>query len=300
MSRPRAFTLLELMFVVGIIGVLISLLLPAIQSAREQARRAQCSNNLAQLGIAMGNYVSTHSVLPPGVVNDKGPIVNQPVGYHHGWTVQILPFIGQHNVYRRFDLDDSIYAPSNETAQTVVISTFLCPSSGWTWRTWRGQSAISYAGCHHDVEAPIAADNHGVLYLNSRVRFDDITDGLAQTILLGELRSNEQVISNWASGTRATLRNTGAGLNSANALTALFAGTAQLSEADRQAAAARMVADGVIPVDFVGGFSSWHPQGGNFAFCDGSVRFIKRTVQQPIYQLLGNRADGEMISDDSF
>jgi prepilin-type N-terminal cleavage/methylation domain-containing protein/prepilin-type processing-associated H-X9-DG protein len=297
MSRPRAFTLLELMFVVGIIGVLISLLLPAIQSAREQARRAQCSNNLAQLGIAMGNYVSTHSVLPPGVVNDKGPIVNQPVGYHHGWTVQILPFIGQHNVYRRFDLDDSIYAPSNETAQTVVISTFLCPSSSWTWRS---QSGISYAGCHHDVEAPIAADNHGVLYLNSRVRFDDITDGLAQTILLGELRSNEQVISNWASGTRATLRNTGAGLNSENALTALFAGSAQLSEADRQAAAARMVADGVIPVDFVGGFSSWHPQGGNFAFCDGSVRFIKRTVQQPIYQLLGNRADGEMISDDSF
>jgi prepilin-type N-terminal cleavage/methylation domain-containing protein len=78
MSRPRAFTLLELMFVVGIIGVLISLLLPAIQSAREQARRAQCSNNLAQLGIAMGNYASTHSVLPPGVVNDKGPSERLP------------------------------------------------------------------------------------------------------------------------------------------------------------------------------------------------------------------------------
>ena len=75
MSRRRAFTLIELLIVVGIIAVLIALLLPAIQAAREQARRAQCINNLLQLGIAMGNYASTHSVLPPGVVNDKGPIV---------------------------------------------------------------------------------------------------------------------------------------------------------------------------------------------------------------------------------
>ena len=75
MRRRRAFTLIELLIVVGIIAVLIALLLPAIQSAREQARRAQCINNLLQLGIAMGNYASTHSVLPPGVVNDKGPIV---------------------------------------------------------------------------------------------------------------------------------------------------------------------------------------------------------------------------------
>jgi prepilin-type N-terminal cleavage/methylation domain-containing protein/prepilin-type processing-associated H-X9-DG protein len=295
MSRPRAFTLLELLMVVGIIAVLIALLLPAIQSAREQARRAQCINNLLQMGIAMGNYASTHSVLPPGVVNDKGPIVSQPVGYHHGWTVQILPFVGQDNIYRRFDLGESVYAPSNETAQSVVVSTFLCPSSPNV-----RNGSTSYAGCHHDVEAPIAADNHGVLYLNSQVRFDDITDGLAQTILLGELKSNEPTTLTWASGTRATLRNTGAALNSENPLTALYSGVAQLSEADKQAAAARMFDEGAIPVDFVGGFSSWHPQGGNFAFCDGSVRFVKQTVAQRVYQLLGNRADGELISDDSF
>ena len=297
MSRPRAFTLLELLMVVGIIAVLIALLLPAIQSAREQARRAQCINNLLQMGIAMGNYASTHSVLPPGVVNDKGPIVSQPVGYHHGWTVQILSFIDQDNVYRRFALEESIYAPSNETARSVVISTFMCPSSS---RAWSGNGSISYAGCHHDVEAPIAADNHGVLYLNSHVRFDDITDGLAQTILLGELKSNEPAILSWASGTRATLRNTGADLNSENPLTALFAGIAEFSKEEKHAATARMIAGGAIPFDFVGGFSSSHPGGANFAFGDGSVRFIKQTVQQRVYQLLGNRADGELISDDSF
>ena len=128
MHRRRGVTLLELLIVIAIIGVLVALLLPAIQSVREHARRAQCVNNLLQLGIAMGNYASTHSVLPPGVVNDKGPIVSLPEGYHHGWTVQILPFIGQDNVYRRFDLEESVYAPSNETARSVVISTFLCPS----------------------------------------------------------------------------------------------------------------------------------------------------------------------------
>jgi prepilin-type N-terminal cleavage/methylation domain-containing protein/prepilin-type processing-associated H-X9-DG protein len=294
MHRPRAFTLLELLIVVGIIAVLIALLLPAIQAAREQARRAMCINNMLQLGIALGNYASSHSVLPPGVVNDKGPILSQPVGYHHAWTVQILPFIGQDNVYRRFDLEESIYAASNETAAAVMITTFLCPSSPWV-----RNGSTSYAGCHHDVEAPIAADNHGVLYLNSHVRFDDITDGLAQTILLGEVKTNDPLLT-WASGTRSTLRNTGADLNSENPMIALFYGIAKLSEAERQAASARMVAEGAIPGDFVGGFSSFHPQGANFAFCDGSVRHIKNTVQRRVYQLLGHRADGELLSDNTF
>ena len=94
MKRRRpGFTLIEMMIGVSIIVVLIALLLPAIQAAREAARRAQCANNLMQLGIAMGSYISTHSVFPPGVVNDTGPIRNLPEGYHHSWVVQILPFI---------------------------------------------------------------------------------------------------------------------------------------------------------------------------------------------------------------
>ena len=83
-----------------------------------------------QLGIALGNYASTHSVFPPGVVNDKGPIVNLPTGYHHSWVVQILPFIGQDNVYRHIDLRQGVYEPSNLTAVGVSISTLNCPSDG--------------------------------------------------------------------------------------------------------------------------------------------------------------------------
>src|SRR5262245_26200226 len=113
MRRRGGFTMMELMFVIGIIALLIALLLPAIQSSREYARHAQSHKNLMQLGIAMGNYAATHSVLPPGVVNKTGPIVNLPHGYHHNWAVQILPFIGQVNLYRHFDLRHGVYEPSN-------------------------------------------------------------------------------------------------------------------------------------------------------------------------------------------
>src|SRR5579885_1981406 len=100
---PRGFTLIEMLTVIAIIFVLITLLLPAVQATRELSRANHCRNNLLQLGLALGNYHSTHGVLPPGVVNEKGPISNLPNGYHVGWAVQILPFIEQANLYRRVD-----------------------------------------------------------------------------------------------------------------------------------------------------------------------------------------------------
>src|SRR5215471_11731879 len=115
MRRRPAFTMIELLTVVAIIGILISLLLPAIQSSRETARQVQCANNLMQLGVALGHYTSTHRVLPPGVVNAKGPILNLPQGYHFSWSVQVLPFIERGTVHRRFDFREGVYEPCNET-----------------------------------------------------------------------------------------------------------------------------------------------------------------------------------------
>ena len=115
MVRRRGFTMIELLTVVAIIAILIALLLPAVQAAREAARRPSAPNNLLQLGVAMGNYASTHHVLPPGVVNDKGPIANLPRGYHMGWAVQILPFIEQGNIYRHIDFRQGVYAGANIT-----------------------------------------------------------------------------------------------------------------------------------------------------------------------------------------
>jgi prepilin-type processing-associated H-X9-DG protein/prepilin-type N-terminal cleavage/methylation domain-containing protein len=296
MRQRTAFTMVELLIVIAIITILISLLLPAIQSAREQARRAQCANNLMQLGIALANYASTHSVLPPGVVNDQGPILNLPSGYHHGWVIQILPFMGQNNVYRHFNITEGVYEPSNETAAYVKISTLLCPSDGWS-------GPISYAGCHHDVDAPIAADNHGVLYLNSRVRPDDIPDGAAYTILLGEFRQAGPSLG-WASGTRATLRNTGIPINEGDPRFPTAGGwsTVQpaLSREELYNVVKSLAADEMWPVTLPGGFSSHHPGGSNFLFCDGSVRLLKASIDRRIYQLLGNRDDGEALSADQY
>jgi prepilin-type N-terminal cleavage/methylation domain-containing protein/prepilin-type processing-associated H-X9-DG protein len=295
MRRRSAFTLIELLFVVAIIAILIALLLPAIQSSREMARRLQCSNNMLQLGIALGNYASTHRMFPPGVVNDRGPILNLPVGYHYSWIVQILPYMEKGSIYRHFDFREGVYAPSNQTARDARIQTLLCPSSPLR--------SLNYAGCHHDVEAPIAADNMGILYLNSRVAYDDITDGPAYTIMVGEMRGGGPTMG-WASGTRASLRNTGHPINEPDAH-APPKGSTYLSAVSSSGnfdpkVVAEMVQDGILPVDYVGEFSSWHPTGSNFLFADGSVRLLKLSIDQHIYRFLGNRADGNLISDDAF
>jgi type II secretory pathway pseudopilin PulG len=150
MRRRPGFTLIELTIVDLNIGILVGLRLPAVQSALESGRRAQCFNNLMQLGIAICSYASTHSVLPPGVVNDTGPIRILRQGYHHSWVVQILPFMGQSNVYDHLDLRKSAYDPANDTAAGIMIATLNCPSAG------SGDRTIKYAGCHHDVDGGLS------------------------------------------------------------------------------------------------------------------------------------------------
>ncbi len=300
--RRHGFTLIEIMIVISIIFILIALLLPAIQATRESARRAQCSSNLMQLGIAMGSYVSTHTVFPPGVVNETGPIRNLPDGYHHSWVVQLLPFMGQQNTYHHFDLKKSVYDIANDTVAGIQIAVLHCPSEGW--------SSMNYAGCHHDVDAPIAADNHGVLYLNSRIRYDEISDGPAYTILIGEFLTRGRatlaggLTLGWVSGTRSTLRNTGTRLNERDPFRvptnpkATF--VAKLPRDVLFDLVAEAAEDGSWPVDLTGGFSSNHFTSSNFLFCDGSVRSVNNSVNPGVYRLLGNRADGEMIGSDAY
>src|ERR1017187_9119844 len=132
--RPAGFTLIELLVVISIIAVLIALLLPAVQSAREAARRAQCCNNLMQIGIALQNYESSHERLPPGVVNDTGPVLDQAKGYHFGWLTQILPFYEQTNVYSHLNFKLGVYEPQNLSCRTMLIGSLLCPSDNANFR----------------------------------------------------------------------------------------------------------------------------------------------------------------------
>jgi prepilin-type N-terminal cleavage/methylation domain-containing protein/prepilin-type processing-associated H-X9-DG protein len=304
--RRPAFTLIELLVVIAIIAVLIALLLPAVQSAREAARRAQCCNNMMQLAIALQNYESSHETLPPGVVNNSGPIVDQPKGYHFGWLTQILPYIEQKNVYNHFNFKFGLYVPQNGSTRAIMVQSFLCPSeSPTTRRSASGLAMTSYAGCHNDAEAPIAADNNGVLFLNSAVRIEDVTDGTSQTIFIGE-KLNDGLDQGWASGTRATLRNAGS-------IADRSGGKGKISfkilkddedvggsKTSPTATSTTPGAAGDDDASIVGSFASPHPGGANYAFGDGSVRFLKTSMSPHIRRLLANRADGEMLSSDQF
>jgi prepilin-type N-terminal cleavage/methylation domain-containing protein/prepilin-type processing-associated H-X9-DG protein len=296
LARPRfGFTLIELLVVIAIIAVLIALLLPAVQSAREAARRVQCLNNLMQIGIALQNYEGAFEVLPSGsVAEGAGPILDQPKGYGFGWMTSILPYLEMKNVYNHFNYKIGLYDQANLTTRTNLIQGYLCPSDSGARRDSQRVAMSNYAGVHHDVEAPIAADNHGVLFLNSAISYEKVTDGYSQTLFVGE-KNNDGLDLGWASGTRGSLRNTDTppGGGGGFSLPTGVAGGGGAKPVDPKSAEAEQLR-------FVGGFGSRHPGGANFLFGDGSVRFIKSSVSSLVFQRLGNRADGESIDADSY
>jgi len=292
--------------VIAIIAILVSLLLPAVQAAREAARRTQCKNNLVQIGLALHNYELAHTRLPPGSIDLQRPIQSAPVGYHMGWMVQILPMLSDQNTWQAFNFQLSVYDPANLAPRQMARAVYRCPSS-----TSMGQGLVNYAGCHHDVEAPIDVDNHGVLFLNSGVKIVEIEDGASHTLMVGEHEGSSEPLG-WATGTRATLRNTGAAIGSgrpptATALVPLAGGPAG-EPADAGDGGAGGVAGGpgnaggpATPnpaLLSVGGFGSQHTGGAHFLMADGSVRFVSVSITLPVYRQLGHRSDGALLSDD--
>src|SRR5262245_29940264 len=201
--KRQAFTLIELLVVIAIIGVLVALLLPAVQAAREAARRSMCGNHLSQLILAVHNYEMAHGQYPPGTLDATGPISNTPTGYHHNWLVQLLPYLEEQNAAKSINRQLSIYAPQHAAIAAAPPPWLRCPSCAVV-----GGNATHYAAVHHHAEKPIDAIDSGTFFLNSRVRYSDVTDGSSQTIFLGE-KLPDTWDQHWLSGTRGTLRNTG-------------------------------------------------------------------------------------------
>jgi len=291
--RLRAFTLVELLVVIAIIGTLVGLLLPAVQAAREAARRCSCLNNTTQLGLALHNHEFHTGHFPAGVTNPDGPIINEAVGQHLSWTVHVLPYMEQNVIFRMFDQQAGAYAEVNDKLRRSNIAVLRCPSSPGPRGGDQSGTPIgwsSYAGCHNSVEAPIDVGNDGLLFLNSRIRFDDILDGSSHTLLVSEhvfedpIDGVSLVELGWPSGTRATLRNTGRKIEQFSMRR--ITGLPEEEPAEKG------------PL-FVGGFGAYHPGMAVAGMGDGSTRALSFTIDREVLHALGSRAGGELPGADA-
>jgi prepilin-type N-terminal cleavage/methylation domain-containing protein len=314
-SRQNAFTLVELLVVIAIIGILVSMMLPAIQATRETARRTECTSQLSRLILAVQDYQSSHEVFPIGTTNPTGPIQNLPNGEHISWIARILPYIDEPVLYDNLDLSRSAYSKKNDRGRQVTVPILICPScpaSLWPYS--------NYAGCHNDIEAPIDVNNRGVLFLNSQITRDDLRDGAAYMLFLGEKLPDEYDLG-WLSGTPATLRNVGTPLNQMvpNGIadsappwvhTEAISRTEQTPNPEKEVLPSESDASEMLPSSqqggnkalplAVGGFASGHVSGANMALGDGSVRFITDVCSPSVLARLANRADSQIIDGTEF
>lgn len=280
----RAFTLIELLVVISVIGVLIALLLPAVQAAREASRRAQCTNNLKQLALAHANYHETFGVFP--------------IGLHFTFNystasqfVAVLPFLEQKTLYDAMNFNWVIWSSANTTILGVQVNALMCPSDPLAavteqfpgdlvfdptyWFLHNGpfpQAYTSYAGnagtwFQHSRDLARLRQLNGVYYRWSNVRVADIRDGTSQTIGLGEHAVSiieddvERIIEGpaWAGGWWGSTM-----------FTSFFPMNPQSRVRDEYG-------DDLCR-SWLGAASSLHPGGANFAFVDGSVRFLKDSI----------------------
>ncbi len=293
-GRP-AMSLIELLVVIAIIAVLVALLLPAVQSVRGAAARTDCSNRLRQLALAHEQYHSAHGRLPPGFVSDAQP---KDLPYT-GWAVRLLPYLEQDPLWRRvgaaFASDPAplvFYGhPPHADLLATVTPALLCPADGRVsqphsfdtgpvaFTSYQGSSGTSYL------------KKNGVLYADSATRWADVTDGLSNTLLMGERPpSSDFRLGWWYRGWGLYKDGTGE--------TVLGVRERNFSDdyPDCRPGPYHFDAGTKGECDLFH-FWSFHPGGANFAFCDGSVKFLRYSADA-VLPALATRAGGEAVPGD--
>lgn len=291
LRRKEAFTLVELLVVIAIIGILVALLLPAVQAARESARLSQCKNNLKQFGLAMHNYESSFEQLPPGYDYQLGPEGNS---LGHAWGAYILPFIEEQSIYDQIDFKLPVYHPENLAAREIHLTTFLCPTDDISPNGFIEMGDEQFAmGCYVANFGPPDLDEDqeqrdGVFSRNSETRLSQITDGLSQTLMVGErqngpfragieLNNHFEYETTWA----ASVRDADDPTDDHGHMTLFQSGHSPndpLSD-DRDVSAS-------------------HSGIAQFLLCDGSVRAIAEEIDFDLYVAMSTRSGEELLQEN--
>ncbi|MCR9291176.1 MAG: DUF1559 domain-containing protein [bacterium] len=258
--RP-AFTLVELLVVIAIIGILVSLLLPAVQAVREAARKASCQNNLKQIGIALHNFHDAHHRLPIGCVEWRGP--GKPNTHRQfAWSAYLLPYLEQQNLFNAIDFSLPFDAPENAQPAAVRVSVFECPTADKR-ELIRGQT--DYGGLFGERMVTRQADD-GVFLYGQEIAFEDIRDGLSQTIAVAEDVGGPD--SEWINGKNVFVQS--GGINDPNA----------------------WIGDNEI--------RSRHPSGAMVLFVDGHVAFLGDSVDPKVLGGLITRDGREVVPENAY
>jgi len=322
-SNRSGFTLIELLVVIAIIAILVALLLPAVQQAREAARRSSCKNNLKQLGLALHNYHDTHGVFPPGYVDERGGGSgmddNDP---HWSWTAMVLPFVEQAPLYDQIQVGSNaktmMGVAANRTAMQTPINSFRCPSDAGApiVQSNLGQR-VEYDDGSGDADVGTAVMNYvgvnnsrsnyqnqgtnpansavGVFFRDSRTQFRDITDGTSNTLLVGE-RSWKVGNTNIYAGSLFVVRDMNGGgpaqQHGDQGMLGAMGATITSINGDPTVELNRQM------------FSSQHKGGAQFVLADGGVKFISENIDHDLTNAIDSTlerlvgiSDGQVIGE---
>jgi prepilin-type N-terminal cleavage/methylation domain-containing protein/prepilin-type processing-associated H-X9-DG protein len=311
---PRGFTLVELLVVIAIIGILISLLLPAVQAARESARRSQCQNNLKQLGLALQGFHDTHGVFPASGWTMVGP--GNPLGKFVGWRPLTLPFIEQESLQELYNFDLNWWEGTNPTAGAVLVRTYQCPSVpdrppvlSAIAKPPRPAMTFVNALAPTDYEAimgiqpssidPVrynSANRFSVMFRNSRTRMADVLDGTSMTISVVECAGRPLVFRIGRADTSVS-NDQGIGWVDSE-------GPFSLDGANNDGTVEGCTPAGgcVFAINKRNNNEpySFHPGGAHMLFTDGHAALLKDTIALPVMAALCTRSAGETVSAGTF